>query len=103
MNSLPVRLDEELYLRAKSINEYVAAMLALFDAASDNDEHMAGLCMRRVEQRLKSPYYQRAIATSMDALKPYLDDSSIEFFNKRGGLSKAHTTTRVTWPAEAGK
>ena len=103
MNSLPVRLDEELYLRAKSINEYVAAMLALFDAASDNDEHMAGLCIRRIVQRLKSPYYQRAIATSMDALKPDLDDSSIEFFNKRGGLSKAHTTTRLTWPAEAGK
>lgn len=103
MYTLPSRLDEELYSRANVINAYVEAMNELIGSTPDDVGWVIDFRMGQIRACLKSPYYQRAIATSMEALEPYLNESSREFFNKRGGLKNAHTAPRLTWPAKSGK
>lgn len=102
MYTLPSRLDEELYERAKVINEYVELMTEIINAQPD-EERDADRNMHYLETKLRKPHYQRATATSMEALSKYLTKETIEFFEKRGGLKNAHSAQRLAWPASKTK
>lgn len=101
MATIPSRLDMELYERANKINEYVEAMNELINAPADEDLRTLNYQVRLIDRYLKSPYYQRAIATSLEGLKQYLTPEAIQFFEQRGGLKNAHTAQRLTWPADS--
>ncbi|MGM9845760.1 MAG: hypothetical protein ACI30K_05975 [Muribaculaceae bacterium] len=101
MATIPSRLDMELYERANKINEYVEAMNELINAAPDEDLRTLNYQVRLIDRYLKSPYYQRAIATSLEGLRQYLTPATIQFFEQRGGLKNAHSAKRLTWPADS--
>ena len=63
------------------------------------EEQEADYCMRQLMYILRNPLYQRATATSMEALTAYLTPESRAFFEQRGGLSNAHAAERLPWPA----
>lgn len=90
MYTLPSRLDEELYERTKIINEYVELMTEIINAQPD-EEREADRNMHYLETKIRNPRYQRATATSMEALSKYLTKETIEFFERRGGLKNAHS------------
>ena len=67
--------------------------------AQPDEEREADYCMRQLMYILRNPLYQRATATSMEALTAYLTPESRAFFEQRGGLSNAHAAERLPWPA----
>ena len=74
-------------------------MNELINAPADEDLRTLNYQVRLIDRYLKSPYYQRAIATSLEGLKQYLTPEAIHAFEQRGGLKNAHTANRLTWPA----
>ena len=67
--------------------------------AQPDEEREADRNMHYLEVKLRSPHYQRATATSLEALSKYLTKESLDFFEKRGGLKNAHSASRLPWPA----
>ena len=67
--------------------------------AQPDEEREADRNMHYLEIKLRSPHYQRATATSLEALSKYLTKESLDFFEKRGGLKNAHSASRLPWPA----
>lgn len=100
MHSIPNRLDMELCSRANAVSNYVAAYLELLDSDGETARTVE-IRMDRLAKALRNPLYQRAIATSMEALEPYLSDDARDFFRSRGSLANAHKAERLIWPGNA--
>ena len=59
--------------------KYVELMNEIINAQPD-EEREADRNMHYLEIKLRSPHYQRATATSLEALSKYLTKESLDFF-----------------------
>lgn len=78
-------------------HEYVEYMDELSNTQPD-EVREADYCIRQLMYILRNPLYQRATATSMEALGSYLTPQTLEYFKRRGGLQQAHASERLPWP-----
>ncbi len=93
-----LNLGDEISNRAKAINEFVRLLeAAREDPLSGDPQWVKNRPMEDLARHLGSAAYKRAVNSSIEPLKHLLDESTLAYFESKGGLENAAPGKRTYW------